>query len=367
MANMIGQTLNHVATKSRCPSCGHEIHSTLDEMKRTPQFACPSCGDDCDVREAAPGSSCTQPRPGSSASLSASVYRPISASHSSSVSTVTPSSRRLCSFEPASGRRRRSRSSSTPSPPPWRRAARPAPWPRRASCVSSVPVNTTVLPATARRRSTALERLRTSPRSSRSSSDVHVVRLGEEIGQRLGHRRRRCPRWCRAPGKRLARRCALAAPASLARKRLDASRRCRASSLRGRLADVADAEREDEAVERDRAARLDGGEQLARPTAAPQPSRSASVVVERASRAAGVKMSAGDWISPSSKNACDLLLAQPLDVEGVARHEMLQPLDRLRRADQAAGAAAHHVDLAGLGSTSRTAWLPQTGQSVGKA
>ena len=53
MAKTIAQALNQVATKSRCPSCGHEVHSTLGEMKRKPQFACPSCGGGCDVREAA--------------------------------------------------------------------------------------------------------------------------------------------------------------------------------------------------------------------------------------------------------------------------------------------------------------------------
>ena len=51
---------------------------------------------------------------------------------------------------------------------------------------------------------------------------------------------------------------------------------------------------------------------------------------------------------PVVEEGLDLLLAQPLDVEGVARDEMLQALDPLRRADEAAGAAAHHVDLAGL-------------------
>ena len=59
-------------------------------------------------------------------------------------------------------------------------------------------------------------------------------------------------------------------------------------------------------------------------------------------------MSAGVWIRPVVEEDLDLLLAQALDVEGVARDEMLQALDRLRRADEAAGAAAHHVDLAGL-------------------
>ena len=52
MAKTIAQALNQVATKSRCPSCGHEVRSTLGEVKRKPQFACPACGGDCDVREA---------------------------------------------------------------------------------------------------------------------------------------------------------------------------------------------------------------------------------------------------------------------------------------------------------------------------
>ncbi|MFZ1070948.1 MAG: hypothetical protein WAN73_10015 [Methyloceanibacter sp.] len=46
MAKTIAQALNQVATKSRCPSCGHEVHSTLGEVKRKPQFACPSCDGD---------------------------------------------------------------------------------------------------------------------------------------------------------------------------------------------------------------------------------------------------------------------------------------------------------------------------------
>ena len=52
MAKTIAQALSQVATKSRCPCCGHEIESTLGEVKKNPKFACPSCGGDCDVREA---------------------------------------------------------------------------------------------------------------------------------------------------------------------------------------------------------------------------------------------------------------------------------------------------------------------------
>ena len=42
-----------------------------------------------------------------------------------------------------------------------------------------------------------------------------------------------------------------------------------------------------------------------------------------------------------------MLVAEALDVEGVARDEMLQPLDPLRRADQPTRATPDRVDLAG--------------------
>src|SRR5262249_62302627 len=58
----------------------------------------------------------------------------------------------------------------------------------------------------------------------------------------------------------------------------------------------------------------------------------------------------------------DLLLAQPLDVEGVPRYEMLQPLLGLRRADEAAGAAPHHVD-----ATRLFVHLPHRGAAAGGA
>ncbi len=66
------------------------------------------------------------------------------------------------------------------------------------------------------------------------------------------------------------------------------------------LADMANAERIDEAVEPDIAARLDGVEEIAAPRVSPQPSRSASFDDARLSRLASVKISGGDWIRPSS-------------------------------------------------------------------
>lgn len=55
-----------------------------------------------------------------------------------------------------------------------------------------------------------------------------------------------------------------------------------------------------------------------------------------------------------------LLFAKPFNVEGAAADEVLETLDDLGVADQAAGAAA--FDLV----PSRTASEPQTGQVVGK-
>ncbi len=58
----------------------------------------------------------------------------------------------------------------------------------------------------------------------------------------------------------------------------------------------------------------------------------------------------------------DRLLAQPLDVERAARHEMPQPLEPLGRADQAAGAA--DVDLAFLGDRLALAFRAMVGEDV---
>src|SRR5690606_15330822 len=44
----------------------------------------------------------------------------------------------------------------------------------------------------------------------------------------------------------------------------------------------------------------------------------------------------------------DLLCPQPLDVEGIARDEVLEMLDGLRPAEEAAGAARHRIEPARL-------------------
>ena len=97
--------------------------------------------------------------------------------------------------------------------------------------------------------------------------------------------------------------------------------------------------------ERDRAARLDGAKRL-RARLAP-----ALAVLEPLEAARVARLEREDVLRPRDQalgvELLDALLAQALDVEGVARDEMLQPLARLRRADEAAGAAAHRVLLAG--------------------
>src|SRR4029078_11148876 len=45
----------------------------------------------------------------------------------------------------------------------------------------------------------------------------------------------------------------------------------------------------------------------------------------------------------------DVLLAQPFNVEGIARDEMFQPFDALGRTDKPARAAPHRGELAGHG------------------
>ena len=50
---------------------------------------------------------------------------------------------------------------------------------------------------------------------------------------------------------------------------------------------------------------------------------------------------------PFSKKQLDLFLAQPLDIEGAARHEMPQVLGPLERAGELAGAAGDDALLAG--------------------
>ena len=57
----------------------------------------------------------------------------------------------------------------------------------------------------------------------------------------------------------------------------------------------------------------------------------------------------------------DALVAEAVDIEGIAADEMLQALDRLGRADEARRCSGGRAM-----PSSRTAWLLQTGQRSGK-
>jgi hypothetical protein len=59
-------------------------------------------------------------------------------------------------------------------------------------------------------------------------------------------------------------------------------------------------------------------------------------------------MSAAVFTQAGVEEQIDVLSAQPLDIHGAARHEMAQPLDRLRRTDELARAASARILLAGL-------------------
>ena len=116
--------------------------------------------------------------------------------------------------------------------------------------------------------------------------------------------------------------------------------------LRGRLADMANAERIDEAVERDVAAPGDRREQVARARLAE------TFALHQPMRRTVVALLEREDVLRARDQAflveqLDALGAEPFDVEGVARNEMAQPFDRLRRADEPAGAATNHVLLAG--------------------
>ena len=114
---------------------------------------------------------------------------------------------------------------------------------------------------------------------------------------------------------------------------------------RRRLADVADAQRVDEAVERDAPAGLDGAEEVGGRGLAP-----ALQLGELRERVAAVLLLQVEDVRraphPTLGVEClDLLGAETLDVEGVAGDEVAQPLQRLGRANQTAGAAAHRLPL----------------------
>src|SRR3546814_2537158 len=107
--------------------------------------------------------------------------------------------------------------------------------------------------------------------------------------------------------------------------------------LGGGLADLADAEGIDEAIEADGGAVLDRLHQLRRRLRTP-----ALALGDPRFMRDEAEDIAGGGDQAIVEEGLDVLTAEPLDVEGVARDEMAQALVALRLADEATGAAAHH-------------------------
>src|SRR5436190_7754335 len=119
--------------------------------------------------------------------------------------------------------------------------------------------------------------------------------------------------------------------------------------------DMPDAKRIYQAVERNTAARVDRVEQVAYRCLA------VALALDKLLLGASVALFEGKDVGrrhhqPVGKECLHLLLPKALDVESVARHEMTQPLDLLRRADESPGAAAHRFTLLahGVAAASRT-------------
>src|SRR5271170_6487436 len=99
------------------------------------------------------------------------------------------------------------------------------------------------------------------------------------------------------------------------------------------LADMADSKRIEEAVERDRPPHVDGVEQVARrdlTESLPLAQGRAALPIARLQRE-NVSRRADQAFG---KKELDQFLAQALDVEGVARHEVLEAFAGLRRTDE---------------------------------
>ena len=113
---------------------------------------------------------------------------------------------------------------------------------------------------------------------------------------------------------------------------------------RRRLTDVADSQCMDETVERDAPARFDRAEEVGGGGLAP-----ALALGERCVQIAVLRLNVEDvrraLHAAFGPERLDLLGAEALDIEGVPGDEMAQPLQRLGRADQTAGAAAHRFAL----------------------
>ncbi len=164
------------------------------------------------------------------------------------------------------------------------------------------------------------------------------MRLGEESGEILGHRGTDLvDRDQMLPGR------ALGTAGQFLHRRapIDQGMIIQRQQPRGGLADLADAQPIDEAVEPDPAARLDRVEQFPDRLLAP-----AHLILQGQQLRPALPVGQGEDVggrfdAPGLVEELGILLAQALDVEGVARGEMDQTLDDLRFALQAAGAAAN--------------------------
>src|ERR1700730_6653664 len=130
----------------------------------------------------------------------------------------------------------------------------------------------------------------------------------------------------------------------------------RAEQPSRRLADLRNAESIDKALERNSPALVDGRHQVARAELAPAFALGDHLGIE----AEDVARLADQPVLPESG---DVLLAEPLDIETMARHERPHPLDRLRGAYQPAGAAPRH--LARFAHREAAADRAVTGELVG--
>ena len=135
----------------------------------------------------------------------------------------------------------------------------------------------------------------------------------------------------------------------------------------GLVADVADAESEQQPLERDRAAGVDAGDEV--------PHAGLPIAVLGAEgvelfRVAGETEDVGGLVDPTAfVEGGQLFLAQTFDVEGAAGDKMLEPFDQLGGADQPAGAATANLALRphGLRTADRAVGREDVGEGVGGA
>ena len=164
------------------------------------------------------------------------------------------------------------------------------------------------------------------------------MRLGEEVDQRFGDDRADAVDRIDFLAPRL-RACGVAQRGEIAKVARQAARIG--------LANMAYAERIDEAIDRNRATRLDRREYVARRDFAKALALAQWRPILAVTR--GKRKNIGGGLDEAFiEKQFDLLVAEAFDVKRVTRAEMLELLDRLRRTDERASAAPHDVGDAGL-------------------